>query len=405
MCGISGFIGRSKKPKLSYELMTALFEHLELRGTDAAGVWATEIDDGRVFYHKEPIRSSDFVKKQFWRKLGKVKLNLLLAHARATSVGGGHASVNSNNHPFVSKDKRIGMVHNGILSEFQYLKDRYQILSDTDSEVLLRMYEHGLRDGAEVEEPEERLEGIKDIWSYISEGAMAVAIGERPHPDLRYLFLFHNVKRPLWIADLRKSLGQIFFFSSPEVWYRAISSSSHLKRSCASIPDLIEIPVSQVWVLWLDGDNPMLLNTDQVFKYDFEVKPTTETWNAGDQLPVKQPVLELNVVTDLDEDEQVSETNDGWKRERKREKDGTYTATLSKEDDWQNQWSAVEPPANSTDHVDLCAQIADLSRSIETKANNLMIECTISQTEYQELLESLEQTRVDLEGTLRLLGG
>ena len=405
MCGIAGFIGRSKKPKLSYELMSSLFEYLEIRGTDAAGVWATETGDGRVFYHKEPIRSSDFIKKPFWQKLGKIKLNMLLAHARATSTGNGHASVNSNNHPFVSQDKRIAMVHNGTLSEFQYLKDRYQILSETDSEVLLRMYEHGLGDTPDDEEPEDRLKGIKDIWSYISEGAMAVAVGERPHPNIRYLFLFHNAKRPLWVADLRKPLGQLFFFSSPDVWYQATSSSTQLKRSCASIPDLIEIPVSQVWVLWLDGDNPMLLDADQVFKYDLEIKASNEAWEVGELIPVREPVMELEVITDLDAEENVA-ANNGWKQEKKCEKDGTRTATLSMEtEDWQNHWSVNQPPVNGTDHVDLCSQITDLARSVETKASNLVMEGTISASEYQELLDSLDQTKFDLEGTLRLLGG
>ncbi len=398
MCGIAGFIGRSKKPKLSFELTTQLFEHLEMRGIDAAGVWATEIGDGRVFYHKEPVRSSEFVKEAFWQKLGKVKLDLLLVHARATSTG--HASINSNNHPFVSKDKRIGMVHNGTLSEFQHLKERYQILSDTDSELLLRMYEHGLKTEAEVEQPEDRLQGIKDIWSYISEGAMAVAIGERPHADIRYLFLFHNNKRPLWIADLRKPLGQIFFFSSPEVWYRAISSS--LKRSCVNIPDLIEIPVNQVWVLWLDGDNPMLLETGQVWKYDLDVKPSGQKWEAGEMRPIKEPVLDLEVVSGLGQDEQVENSDKheaGWKHETKQEKDGTRTATLIKEPDWP----ALAKIKNS-DHVDLCNKIVGLAQAIETKANNQVIENSISANTYQELVEFLEQTATDLQGTLALLG-
>lgn len=379
--------------------MTQLFDCLEMRGTDAAGVWATEIGDGRVFYHKEPIRSSEFVKTAFWHKLGKAKLDLLLAHARATSTG--HASINSNNHPFVSKDKRIGMVHNGTLSEFHYLKQRYQILSDTDSEILLRMYEHGLKSDAEVEQPEDRLQGIKDIWSYVSEGAMAVAIGERPHADIRYLFLFHNHKRPLWVADLRTQLGQIFFFSSPEVWYRAISNSPQLKRSCVNIPDLIEIPIAQVWVLWLDGDNPMLLDTEQVWKYDFDVKPSDKKWEPGDLRPVKEPVVELQVVSDMDDEDRLKD--DGWEKETKQEKDGTRTATLTKRpDEWEN-WAALKSISNA-DHVDWCDRMAKLIESIKTKANNLVIEGSISANDYEQFVQSLEQTHTDLEGTLRLLG-
>jgi len=256
MCGIAGYIGQSKKPKLSFELLTHLFDHLETRGFDASGVWGTESGkNGRVIYHKEPIRSSDFIQKDFWKDLRKVKTNMMLVHARWKSRGNGLAATNANNHPFVSADKRIGMVHNGTLEEYKYLKDRYQILSDTDSEVLLRMFEDGLKDEDDFDD---RLNGIKDIWSVISRGAMAVAFGERVDDDRRFLYLFRNEHRPLWLADLRGLLGQIFFFSSPDIWYRAISGSNELKRVCSGTQNLIEVPTSQIWGMWIDEKHPMI---------------------------------------------------------------------------------------------------------------------------------------------------
>lgn len=202
MCGIAGFIGLSKKPKATYEIMTSLFDFLEFRGTDASGIWATESGkNGRVFYHKEPIKSSQFVNKDFWKKLRKPKINLLLTHARATSRGNGHASTNSNNHPFVSSDKRIGMVHNGTIDEATFLSKKYQCFSETDSEVILRIFEKGMEDKMELEEIPDRIShrlgGIKDIWSTITEGAMAVALGEREDDSQRNLFLFRNDQRPL----------------------------------------------------------------------------------------------------------------------------------------------------------------------------------------------------------------
>ena len=66
MCGICGFIGESKKPVLTYQIITNLLEKSEIRGIDATGFWGTENGvDGSVIYHKEPIRSSDFVKKKW----------------------------------------------------------------------------------------------------------------------------------------------------------------------------------------------------------------------------------------------------------------------------------------------------------------------------------------------------
>ena len=151
--------------------MTGLFEFLELRGTDASGVWASEAGpEGKVYYHKEPIKSSEFIQKDFWKKVRRSKINLLLAHARATSKGNGHAKTNLNNHPFVSSDKRIGMVHNGSIDEAGFLMEKFQCQSDTDSEVILRIFENGLEEKFEIEslpaKISERIGGIKDVWSH-----------------------------------------------------------------------------------------------------------------------------------------------------------------------------------------------------------------------------------------------
>ena len=70
MCGIAGYIGKSKRPKFTYDLITGIFDKLEARGLDASGVYGTEFGEyGKVIYHKEPTRSSDFVKQDFWLNL------------------------------------------------------------------------------------------------------------------------------------------------------------------------------------------------------------------------------------------------------------------------------------------------------------------------------------------------
>ena len=124
MCGLAGYIGVSKNKKISYDLSTALFDHLEARGMDAAGVWGTEPKDGSIIYHKEPIKSSKFIKTETWENVKKLNPDLLLLHARYTSPGIGHARYNKNNHPFVNADKTVAMIHNGIIQEAYYLKEK-----------------------------------------------------------------------------------------------------------------------------------------------------------------------------------------------------------------------------------------------------------------------------------------
>jgi hypothetical protein len=348
----------------------------------------------------------------------------MLVHARWKSRGGGLAATNANNHPFVSADKRIGMVHNGTLEEYKYLKDRYQMLSDTDSEVLLRMFEDGLKDEDDFDD---RLNGIKDIWSVISRGAMAVAFGERVDDDRRLLYLFRNEHRPLWLADLRGLLGQIFFFSSPDIWYRAISGSNELKKVCSGTQNLIEVPTNQIWGMWIDEKHPMISSNNQVLRYEVEVDDKGKAWKAGHVRPVKKPKVELSVISQLDDNEKVLgeepaiETWQGnsWVKHGQ-EVDSTRTVTYTRSgadiseedtvDDFTDQLAdhltVFEPPINGMlGHEDICKQIIDLVTSVETSANNSAMEGNFSLNDYQEILESLEQARVDMEGTLRLAGG
>lgn len=407
MCGISGFIGHPKRPKLSYELITNLFDFLETRGTDASGVWGTEFGEcGKVVYHKEPIRASDFIKQEFWHKLRKIKTDLLLVHARATSRGGGSASKNMNNHPFVSQDKRIGMVHNGTIEEADFLKEKYETISDTDSECLLRIFEHGMESGRKVlqdlpEELSTRMTGIHDIWSYISTGAMAVALGERIDEHKRGLFLFRNEKRPLWIADVRDFLGQVFFFSSPEIWYKAIENSEEILSHHWGSQKLIEIPPNQVWYFTIDENNRTVIE-ENVHKFKLEMKPTQVEFQKGEFKPLKPPIVELEILTDLDEEENIT---------TKKNKMSCCASISHDESLWnRNDYDRDMPPSwnsgvKKTDHEDLCKKIHQITEDISTTVNNMCIEGSVDAFDYTQIIESLEQTKCDLEGTLQILKG
>jgi len=398
MCGVAGFIGLSKKPKATYEIMTNLFDLLEIRGTDAAGIWAAEAGkNGKVFYQKEPIKSSEFVKKDFWKNTRKAKLNILLAHARSTSKGAGHASTNGNNHPFVSLDKRIGMVHNGTIDEANFLSKKYQCFSETDSEVILRIFEKGMEDKLELTDIpariSHRLGGIKDVWSTITEGAMAVAIGEREDDSQRNLFLFRNDQRPLWIADLRIGLGQVFFFSSPDIWYRAMDSCSEGVKAVIKDQKLIEIPPNEVWALHVDDDNPQVSSQGQFYRFKMDVQKTGKDWE-DEFFVVQSPKTQVSVVTELDFEDELTYKNsptprlpDHWKPrcEEIIEYDARYTQ-------------------GGTEHESICDAIVDLVRNIKTISTNACLEGTMPPQFYNDILESLENTRVDLQGTLRLVG-
>lgn len=399
--------------------MTCLFDYLELRGTDASGVWGTEHGkNGRVIYHKEPTRSSNFIKKDFWQKLRKVKLDMLLCHARAASKGINHAFSNGNNHPFVSSDKRIGMIHNGNIEEMCFLKEKYEVQSDTDSEILLRIFEHGLEnnDISEIYQNltdtpmhiMQRIAGIRDIWSYISYGAMAVALGERVSDNERFLFLFRNEKRPLWVADLREALGQIFFFSSPDIWYQAITDASRIvKELCSDTQKLMEVPDGEIWFFQLDHINKHISNMEQIQRFEVEVKDNKNWEYTGDQVKIKEPKVDLSVIVDKVKKSQATPIL----------KKGYDIFGNPVKNNWTNTdhpWSPYkkedQPVLNASqreDHEAICDQIIDVVSSIKTSITNRCIEGYFDNTpdSYQEIIEALEQTRADLQGTVHMVDG
>lgn len=221
MCGLLGYIGSSKDPKKTELLTTSLFKHTQIRGIDASGYYCTsEFDDKKVFYHKQTGTSSNLIESDIYKKIWTQKTNLGLFHCRAASVGVGSPSVNRNNHPFVSKSLKKAIIHNGLISKNEYdmLKNYYDTETDCDSEIVLRILEQDDRS---------LLDNIGDFLSFTEKSHFAVAYAES-HATTRKLVLFRNEHRPLYYADLRNTLGQIFFFSTLEIFLKALDDVSNV---------------------------------------------------------------------------------------------------------------------------------------------------------------------------------
>lgn len=295
MCGISGFIGKSKNLNLSFRLITELFSECEIRGIDASGFWGTETNDGNIVYYKEPTRSSIFVKKDKWNSLNNLDLNLLLVHARGASLGSGHPQINKNNHPFTSTSKSIGLIHNGKIpdSEYNVLTKKYEVDSECDSEILLRIFESA--------ENNDRLAGIQDIWSYIDKGHMAVAIGERIDTHNRKLFLFRNQYRSLWLFDVRKELGQVFFASTPEIWDNAYIKSDAYKF--IKNVKKIELPPKELWMFDLNADD---IYAEKIKKYSIESIGKTFWKYEGELIKIPQNESVVPVIPIVEETNNLS---------------------------------------------------------------------------------------------------
>lgn len=200
---------------------------------------------------------------------------MMLVHARAASKGVGEPECNENNHPFVNHDRSVGLVHNGRIEDYEYnaLKIKYEVHSDCDSEILLRIFENYWRHPGEwIGKYDNRLAGISDIFSLINDGHMAVAIGER-RDNNNLLWLFRNRHRPLWVVDMRELLGQVFFVSEPRIWETAVRACGGF-RNISQTQKLIELPVEEVWFFKAD-DNTL----PTVQRYEVEKSDDVTPWS------------------------------------------------------------------------------------------------------------------------------
>ena len=138
MCGIIGIIGRDA---VAGPLLEAL-KRLEYRGYDSAGI-ATLVNGG------------------IERRRAKGKLENLAGKIAAEPIDGAtgightrwatHGAPNEKNaHPHATK--RVAIVHNGIIENFQELRDElteagHTLASDTDTEVIVHLITLGLEQG------------------------------------------------------------------------------------------------------------------------------------------------------------------------------------------------------------------------------------------------------------------
>ncbi len=132
MCGIVAYIGK----KQAFPIILKGLKRLEYRGYDSAGIALINQDQLNVF-----------------KKAGKVSnLEEFMLHQDHNGTSGiGHtrwathgAPTDTNAHPHVSMDGSIALIHNGIIENYNALKQElirqgYLFKSETDTEVLVHL--------------------------------------------------------------------------------------------------------------------------------------------------------------------------------------------------------------------------------------------------------------------------
>ena len=136
MCGIIGFVGAVSAAPI---LLDGL-ERMEYRGYDSAGV-AVRADDGTLQVRKTKGRLK--VLSDLIHGGTDLKGCQGIGHTRWATHG---EPSDVNAHPHVSADGSIALVHNGIIENYQEIKEHLlqkgvTFTSDTDSEVVAQLLE------------------------------------------------------------------------------------------------------------------------------------------------------------------------------------------------------------------------------------------------------------------------
>ena len=342
MCGIVGFIGRSKNQKVCFDFTTALLKHTEIRGDDATGFWASSLrlngnkESGKVYFTKAPKKSTEFVNEPFWKHWKNDSPSLFLGHCRRSTKKGSEA-VNKNNHPFVSEDYRTALVHNGNVPEHNTLRSSFDLKTDCDSEVLLRIIEQGslykpdyiksqigelsisqednpllfkdMPNGLFKDIPDDkipfwayRLMGLIDVFALINYAAMSVAVAEEWQDGTHALWVFRNDQRPLHLVDMTETLGQVYISSERQIIRKAFDDTPELQNILGSTPTpVIELPANNdIWLIVCSPNGELShlqFEINKTKKYD----TTFEAERPADK-EVLKPRLRPSVVSNLNLD-------------------------------------------------------------------------------------------------------
>jgi len=299
MCGITGFIGQGLHPKATYALMTNLALKTQERGKEATGIWGAQGGkDGQIIYHKEPVTATEFVQNPMWRKLKHFNPQILLVHCREPTTSHGSAAgspkTNRNNHPHVSQDCTVALIHNGKVEEYYKHKGKFDssLKSQCDSEMILRIFEMGehipnqefFAEKYPLLDPENafRVYGIEEIFKKLDKSAFACAVGERHEGSKRSLWMFRNEKRPLHMIDLRAEMGQIFFCSTTSIWREAVEATHEVRNIIPLNHLVVEFPVHYAYAICFDPEQPDEVYTEAMGVSAEQVgKPIEGGWRQG----------------------------------------------------------------------------------------------------------------------------
>ena len=172
MCGIVGYIGTRE----AYPILIKGLHRLEYRGYDSAGVaLLNNAGELNVFKSKGKVEN---LEKYCQGK--DVSGSVGIAHTRWATHG---EPSDVNAHPHYSQSETLALIHNGIIENYQTLKEflitkGYTFKSETDTEVLVQLIEY-----VKKKDNLDLFEAVQQALLQVV-GAYAIGVIEKNNPNL-----------------------------------------------------------------------------------------------------------------------------------------------------------------------------------------------------------------------------
>ena len=185
MCGIVGYVGSENAGSF---LLNGL-RRLEYRGYDSAGI---AIHSGSSFDVTRAVGRIDSLSSRLGATPPQGALGI--GHTRWATHG---PATEENAHPHLGGDGEVVLVHNGVIENFQSLKDEltekgYQFYSATDTEVIAHLIAEGLK--VTPQDPDQpNMHYVNAVQWAVSQlrGTYGLAIAFRDQPNM-------IDRRPIW---------------------------------------------------------------------------------------------------------------------------------------------------------------------------------------------------------------
>src|SRR6266566_1771481 len=249
MCGIVGYVG----PDQALPIVMEGLRRLEYRGYDSAGI---AVVDGGLSVRKRA------------GKLAELEALLVDDPAPPATIAIGHtrwathgAPTEGNAHPHLDCDGRVAVIHNGIIENFQELRERldkdgHAFASDTDTECVAHLLEEKVEGSASLAEAVQSAVGEL-------EGSYALVVLSSDHPDE---LVGVKVSSPLVVA-MWDDGGAMLASDIP-----ALLGTHHADR-----PTIV--PVDEGWIVSITRDGVAFTDLDGA---DVRIRPIDVDWNVAE---------------------------------------------------------------------------------------------------------------------------